>query len=362
MSLKTKPFHCEKCCNQQQFTWKTHHGKKTKIITQEGDLILNQLQIKCKNCGHKFYLTRKLLGLAPMQRIPTKLIRKFALAAALATYRSSKKIINMFSCKISKSTIWRSVQKVGSQIDFTLDINEMAEGFADGTGILIQNIKHRGRELKVFAQKKYSGGIRIAGLSIGKYHGEWEKIFDPLQESFKQFGKKFFLVTDGDDAILKGLKGKVDLIYQRCLWHIAHQLKYTLWKDDVKRKSDDWVHILGKSIDITLTSTKLSTGVKKVYEEDDIIEDIIKAKLEKLEELINFCYKKDYRSSWKFLENAKKDMFTALQEGLQGSTTSLVERVMRTVNLRANVGKWSDDGALNAMKIRLAYYYNGWDV
>jgi len=305
---------------------------------------LNQLQIKCNVCGHKFYLTRKLLGLAPMQRIPTKLVRKFALTAALATYRSSKKIINMFAYKISKSTLWRSVQKVGGFIDFDLDTNEMPEGLADGTGVLIQNIKHRGRELKVFAQKKYSGGIRIAGLSIGTYHGGWEKVFDPLQESFKQFGKKFFLVTDGDEAILKGLKGKVDLIYQRCLWHIAHQLKYTLWKDDVKRKSDDWVYILEKTINITLISTKLSTDVKRIYEEDIIIKNIIEEKLKKLEELLNFCTKKGYNSSWKFLENAKKEMFTALQEGLQGSTTSLIKRVMRTVNLRANVGKWSDDG------------------
>jgi len=34
---------------------------------------------------------------------------------------------------------------------------------------------------------------------------------------------------------------------------------------------------------------------------------------------------------------------------------------MRTVNMRINVGKWSIEGALNATKIRLAYYYNGID-
>ena len=34
---------------------------------------------------------------------------------------------------------------------------------------------------------------------------------------------------------------------------------------------------------------------------------------------------------------------------------------MRTVNLRVNVGKWSTKGALNDIKIRLAYYYNGFN-
>ena len=55
-------------------------------------------------------------------------------------------------------------------------------------------------------------------------------------------------------------------------------------------------------------------------------------------------------------------MFTAVLNRLQGRTNSLVERVMRTVNFRINVGKWSEAGALNVTKLRLAYYYNGFDA
>ena len=53
---------------------------------------------------------------------------------------------------------------------------------------------------------------------------------------------------------------------------------------------------------------------------------------------------------------------TSFEKKLNGKTTSLVERVMRTVNMRINVGKWSSAGALNALKIRLAYYYNDYDI
>ena len=42
--------------------------------------------------------------------------------------------------------------------------------------------------------------------------------------------------------------------------------------------------------------------------------------------------------------------------------SSKVEWLMRTVNMRANVNKWSDAGALNIIKIILAYYYNGFDA
>ena len=55
-------------------------------------------------------------------------------------------------------------------------------------------------------------------------------------------------------------------------------------------------------------------------------------------------------------------MFKGIENKLQGKTTSLVEWVMRIVNFRINVGKWSEKDALNVNKIRLGYYYNGYDV
>ena len=44
-----------------------------------------------------------------------------------------------------------------------------------------------------------------------------------------------------------------------------------------------------------------------------------------------------------------------------GKTTSLIERLMRPVNLRINLGKWQEKSALNLLKIRLSHYYNGND-
>jgi len=44
------------------------------------------------------------------------------------------------------------------------------------------------------------------------------------------------------------------------------------------------------------------------------------------------------------------------------ATTSLVERVMRTINQRINIAQWSPRSALAVAKIRGAYYYNKFDV
>jgi len=196
------------------------------------------------------------------------------------------------------------------------------------------------------------GGIRIAGLAIGNYDSGWDKLFGPILETLKLF-PSFLLVTDGDTNILKGIKG-VNIIFQRCLWHIPHQMKYYLWKDEVARKSGEWFYIIGRLLDIT--------AIRSLIYDEDEINAVIKIKTERLEELIKYCREKGLNHCVTYLQNAMPDMFTAFRNRLNGKTTSKVERVMRTVNLRINVGKWSTKGALNAMKIRLAHYYNGFDI
>ena len=353
MSLEKKPFHCDQCGNENSFIWKTRKGKKTNILLIFGLALLNQLQVKCKICGHKMNITRKLLEIASRKKIPVQTIRKLGLIGALTTFRVAKKIVGMFGWELDKMTIWRSVQKLAKEIDFNLDPDEAAHGEADGTGIPIQGIKKRGKELKVFVQLKKTGGVRIAGLSIGNYDSQWEKLFSPLIPILRQF-KRFLLVTDGDTSILDSLKGKVEVLFQRCLWHIPHQFKWYLWKDQVKRKSDEWVHSLCSLIDISV--------IRSLQDDDATTSKMIEIKKQKLNDLIEYCNDRGWKSCQTYLENAAPNMFTAIENRLEGKTSSRVERVMRTVNLRINAGKWSTTGALNAMKIRLAYYYNEFDV
>lgn len=288
----------------------------------------------------------------PRQRIARDIRRKLGLIGALTSFRVSEKIASLFGCALDKMTVWRAVQQTAQEVELGLDPKGLAHGEADGTGIPIQGIKKRGKELKVFVQLKRTGGIRVAGLSIGDYDKGWDKLFEPLLDGLKSF-RSFLLVTDGDTSILKGLGNTVKVLLQRCLWHIPHQLKYCLWKDKVKRKSAVWRKVLGDIIDIC--------ALPKLVEQE-LIEDVVRGKKKRLEQLIVFCGQNGFTHSAVYLENARPDMFTAIDNRLKGKTTSHVERVMRTVNLRINVGKWSLKGALNVNRIRLAYYYNGFDA
>jgi len=144
------------------------------------------------------------------------------------------------------------------------------------------------------------------------------------------------------------------VIVQRCLWHIPHQFKWYLWNDGVRRRSKAWLDALAQLLDIC--------AIRSLVEDQKVIARMVALKRQRLEQLIEQCRRQGWSSCATYLENAASDMFTAVLHRLEGRTVSLVERVMRTINLRINVGKWSLSGALNATKVRLAYYYNGFDA
>jgi hypothetical protein len=347
-----KPFQCH-CGNTKHFTWKTQHGKLTQILTMLGKLKIRQLQVECKDCGARLFITRQLLGIEPRKIIIPETNKRFALIGALTTFRVSEKITSLFGLVINKMAIWRSVQDIGKTIEFEVDKDETSDFEADGTGTPIVDIKKRGLEMKVIIQHKKDGRVRIAGLGIDHYDRGWGKLFTPLLKTAQCF-KSILLVTDGDTSILKGIKTKIKIIHQRCLWHMPHQLKYCLWKDQVKRKTAEWKYVIGEMLSICT--------IKKILDDEEEIQAVVQSKQKQAVGLIAYCQSHNYKHCIRYLENAQPNLFTAFENKLNGKTTSRVERVMKTINMRINVGKWKPQSALNVNKIRLAYYYNGWDV
>ena len=337
--------------------WKSSKGYKlTTIHTIFGKIKVPQIQIQDKQTGKKRYITRILLGIEPRKRIPKCTKEAWALTGALAPYRVATKIISIFSgFKPTLTNILRSVRSVGKEISFDVDPTESNIFEADGTGVPIVNTGKRGKELKILAQRKKMFGIRIAGINLDNYKQGWDKIFSPIKERIKAL-REVIIITDGDTSILKGIGDRVNIILQRCLWHIPHEVKYTLWEDKVQRKSDVWIKVLSEILDIC--------RIRRIADEKDenILDNIIKMKLEKLDKLISYCRKEELKHTAVFLHNCRRDLFSGVSRKIKGGTTSLIERVMRTINQRINVGVWGHDGALSVAKIRAAYYYNGFDI
>ena len=180
----------------------------------------------------------------------------------------------------------------------------------------------------------------------------WKRLFAPLKKALKFF-TSIFLVTDGDTSPLDGLTG-INVIIQRCLFHVAHEIKYTLWEDKVKRKSKKWIRVLARILEIT--------SLKRIWADKGVLGNIIKGKRNLLTRLIHYCEKNGYGHTLQYLMAAREDIFSGIERKISGGTTSLLERVMRTINQRMNVAQWSDESALAVAKIRGAYYYNGFNV
>ena len=343
---------CGKCLRSGFLHWKTRHGEPTILETLFGRIQIPQLQVQC-SCGHKFFITRYVLGLERRKHISHTTEKKLGLLGSLTSFRVAAKITSMFGIAMDKMRTWRAVQKVADTVTFELDPNQKGELEADGTGIPTIGIKKRGRELKVAVQRMFGGRIRIAGLGIGAYDGGWDAIFAPMLSIIKGF-KRFLLVTDGDTSIFKALGDIVHVILQRCLFHIPHQFKYSLWMDKVKRKCSDWYSAMGAIHSIC--------SARYLDKDKETVRKAVDERLKQLDTLIATCENNGWKHSAEYLQNAKPDLFTGILNRFSGHTTSLAERVMRTVNMRINYGKWSERGALNVNKIRLAYYYNGFDA
>lgn len=343
---------CSKCCCVGALHWKTRHGEPTVLETLFGKIHVPQLQLQCC-CGHKFFITREILGIQRRRHTSDATEKKLGLLGALTSFRVSAKITSLFGIALDKMRMWRAVQKVAKSLSFELDPAQKPEVEADGTGIPTVGVKKRGRELKVAVQRKKGGGIRIAGLGIGPYDGGWGAVFSPMIPVIRTF-KTFLLVTDGDTSIFKALGDKVRIVLQRCLFHIPHQLKHTLWKDNVKRGGPDWSSAMSRIHSIC--------SARYLDADEETVRKAVDDRLKQLDYLIARCETEGFKHSAAYLKNAKPDLFSGVLNRFSGRTTSLVERVMRTVNMRINVGKWSMPGALNVNKIRLAYYYNGFDA
>ena len=90
MKQKKKPFSC-KCGNCTDFIWKTQNAKPTRIMTIFCEIILCQMQVQCKCCRAKKYITRELLEIASRHKMSEMTKKVFALIGSLASFRVSEK-------------------------------------------------------------------------------------------------------------------------------------------------------------------------------------------------------------------------------------------------------------------------------
>jgi hypothetical protein len=305
--------------------WRKRHLK-----TSRGSFKLVVLQASCKSCGRTFRPLNDLIGLPFSRRFLDEFVEKgIRVAVDLSFAKASRIIKSLTRCQISAAAIRQKLHARAAGLK--LDNNVCGKTVLVDSTKVKSGKKMRGSPVHV-AITAHKGPQRAGRPSIKKrllhlHVGGSGK----LRKRLKRIGAEN-LVHDGFEN-LAGCATNV----QRCSWHLVHQLKYYLRQDGVRYRLRPFYQNSLKTIlwDPENGPEKLKTFIKELQNNG-------------------------LKQSATHLNNAVHEAFTWLNDsGFTYKTTSPLEREMRELNRRADVGvRWSDKGVESVLKLLFYYRLN----
>lgn len=299
--------------------------------SSRGRLVLLVLQAKCKCCGRAFRPFTTALGLPFSRRCTDELIDKaVSLGVQMPFQRSSDTLRKLTAGSLSAEGIRQKIAEKAKAVAFR-DVVADKTVLTDSTKVKA-GIKERGVPVQM-AITAAPGPIVAGRPTIKKelvhlHVGDVEPLRDHLEAIRPQR-----IVHDGDTDF----SGCADSV-QRCRWHLVHQLKHYLWQDEIPHEDRGIYQSRLKNILFGERSTAprmLGTFIKELEAAGCI-------------------------TSAEHLRNARSETFTyRADRNFTYATTTPIEREMRELNRRADVGvRWSERGIENVLKVLFHYRLN----
>lgn len=366
-------------CPDCQFDRFHQHGKQSrKLKTSIGEVNLNLSRVKCLKCMKVFLPFNMLLDVDPYSR-KSREFEKLSLETVTnqSFRRSAVNLEDTLGFKTSHTTIHRWFGKsdaihmdVKKKVDFLI---------SDGTGFRKDKDKegsNRG-EIKIVIGYSRNGEVvpfgawtRASWKDIGSYiksknHPSKKIKFNPIANT---------LITDGEEEIVRRMK-KLAHSHQRCLFHMTHELTPLLRYKDIVNK-EEAIKISSKLNDLLyLEIPEKDADPLKSLEDKLKIEVKLKEMKKAIDEFIEELKILGYSKAKTFVENAKEQLFTYIDNWIKTGVTnpkvtSLVERTMREIKRRIKkIGfKWSEKGAEKMVRLVLlqlsstkSYWQNHWN-
>ena len=303
----------------------TRKGWRPRILrSSKGRLIFPVLQAKCKCCGRAFRPSTKALGLPFARRHTDELIEKaVSLGIQMPFQRSSDILKRLTAGSLSAEGIR---QKIAAKAKVLVLRDEVSGKtvLTDSTKVKA-GAKERGASVQMAITAEpgpmVAGRPTIRKELVHLHVGDVEPLRDHLGAIRPQR-----IVHDGDTDF----SGCADSV-QRCRWHLVYQLKHYLWQDDIPH--EDRAIYQGRLKDILFgewgtAPRRLGTFIKELE--------------------VAGC-----TTSAEHLRNARSETFTyRADKNFTYATTTPIEREMREINRRADVGvRWSESGIENVLKV-----------
>jgi len=285
------------------------------------------LQVQCVNCSYRFCPYKNSIGLLFKERISQALKQRQLELTCHLSYKKAKKFVqSCLGISSSTMTIRKEVDRQAGQIR-SKPVSASGEIVYDDSTKVKAGSKERGVSIHLAVTAKPGKIIsrrntmakRLLFLKTG--HAK------TIKKSLKSLKAKG-IVHDGD----MDLTDCAPLV-QRCLWHLVHQLKHFLWLDGVSHQEKE--PYVKELIDILFGSRTVQ-----------IMKERHQSFLEKLKTSLLF-------NSFGHLKNARNEIATSRENGFDYHTTSPVEREMREINRRADIGvRWSVAGIENLLLVK----------
>lgn len=366
--VQSKPKHDPpECCSMPRYEYQGSLSRQFR--TSVGTVKIQWRRLRCCNCGCTNIPLRDFLGLKPYQSKTSELEKMVTEVVSEQSYRrSSSHLEKIGSIPVPKSTAHRWVmQSDCDQIEAkeqTLD-----QLFADGTGYKRRpdpdnGLNNRG-DLRIALGVDKSGSILPLGAFSGK---SWDHISSTIKD---QIGTDQpvadMLVSDGERAIAENL-AELCNGYQRCHWHLVHDLNYTMWQDGAgKRQRKQMQKDLTAIIGIELPKE----DIEQVSSQDkEAISNAVKCAERDVRTLIGKLLDKGYEKAADYLIRASKNMFSYVHRWLATGlvtprVSSMIERMMRELarRLKRMAFGWSEEGAAKMARIIIKRFTSAdqWD-
>jgi transposase-like protein len=311
---------CPRCNNMHV----TRKGWRQRLLkSSRGQLVFVVLQARCKVCGRTFRPFTSRSGIPTSRRFLEELLIKATdLAVQMPFARSSRILKILTGGSISHEGIRQKVAQEAEKI--TLPTQNVGQTVLVDATKVKAGTKQRGAPVHLAIAVEPGPTVagrktitkRLLHLHVGNV--------GPLRQRLKDLRPQY-LVHDGGESYSDCAEN-----VQRCRWHLVHQLKHYLWQDGL------------------------------AFEERGFYQDCLysvlwdnKSGRERLNLFIEDMKKFNFPTTAYHLQEARNETFTWTQNpGFTYMTTSPLEREMRELNRRADVGaRWSPKGIENVLKL-----------
>jgi len=307
-----------------------------RILTEEGPVSFRLRQVTCRGCRRTWSPASEGLGLRAGQRVLREVEEKLVgLVTQLSYARTCQLGEAWLGVRVGPRTLHRWVQARGQQLQLRAD-PQGGVLLGDGTKIPSGGRSRLGEDVRIGFQLcgreevhgRTRAQLRVVGVGIGR--GSWA-------EAFPETLKPTLVVTDAEAGLREFVQERFEEArHQLCEWHVVHTLDWSLIEDRVPvKRRKELKRLLMRILFRTTTQERKRRRFERFTRWIGRISRTAQQQLQRA-------------SPWILYEEASSER-----------TTSLAERQMREVNRRMEVGvRWSDAGALNLLRLRLAQQHN----